>query len=56
MKKLELKKILEAMKPVKEVKKVQDTPKDGIRVRDMRQEAMDMGSVGANDYFKENQQ
>jgi len=28
----------------------------GYSVRDMRQEAMDSGSYGASEYFKENQQ
>ena len=59
MRKLDLKKIVEAMKPVKEIKKAPESPsilkvKDGgVRVRDMRQEAIDVGSHVAADYFKD---
>lgn len=60
MKKLDLKKIVEAMKPVKEVKKVESpsiskVKEQGIRVRDMRQDAMDMNSHGAGEIFKDGQ-
>ena len=63
MRKLELKKIVETMKDVAKMKKVApkaDAPKvapsaPGVRVRDMRQEAMDQGAHGSQDYFKENQ-
>ena len=59
MRKLDIKKIVEAMKPVKVIKKAPDSPsitkvkEQGIRVRDMRQEAIDIGSHGASDYFQE---
>lgn len=56
MRKLDIKKIVEAMKPAKDVKKVvtvSKTAPSGPRVRDMRQEAMDMGSHGANEFFKD---
>lgn len=57
MKKLELNKIVEKLKEgAKEAKKASKTPFNpviptGPRVRDMRQEAMDMGSHGAKEMF-----
>lgn len=59
MRKLDIKKIVESMKPVKNVKKPIPTVKDaraeigGVRIRDMRQESKDIGSYGASEYFKE---
>lgn len=59
MKKLDLKKIVEAMKPVKDAKAKPESPiisrvkSGGVRVRDMRQEAIDGGSHGAHEYFKD---
>lgn len=57
MNKLDLKKVIEAMRPAKELKKeVKVTDKiepKGVRVRDMRQESMDLGSHGAKEIFGE---
>ena len=58
MRKLDLKKIVEAMKPVKSVKKseVKELVKpSGPRIRDMRQEAMEMGSHGAKEFFSDSE-
>lgn len=53
MRKLELKKIIDAIKPVKDMKKPvakAETP-SGPKVRDMRDMAKELGSYGADDYF-----
>lgn len=58
MKKLDLKKIVEAMKPAKDEKRPLEKAKEqigSIRVRDMRQEARELGSHGAEEYFKDGQ-
>ena len=57
MKKLDIKKIVESMRPVKDIKKPEATKVVntksplGHNVRDMRQEAKDLGSYGASEYF-----
>lgn len=60
MKKLELNKIVEKLK--EGTKEVKPKPKaetkltfDNHRVRDMRQEAMDMGSHGSKEFFTPNE-
>ena len=55
MRKLDIKKIVEAMKPAKDLKKA-PTPEvkqavSGVKVRDMRQEAKDLGSHGSHEFF-----
>lgn len=51
MKKLDIKKVLDAMKPVKGIKKPEPIIPDGPPIKDMRIEAMNLGSHGAKEYF-----
>ena len=52
-----LDKLKEGIKQAKKPKQEKELipPPGSIRVRDMRQEAMDQGAHGAGEYFKENQ-
>ena len=56
MRKLDIKKIVESMKPVKNIKKIPPIKSasemiDGVRVRDMRRESRDLGSYQADEFF-----
>lgn len=60
MKKLDVKKIVDAMKAASKSKKevvksptINKVASSGVRVRDMRQESMDIGAHGAHEYFSD---